>query len=275
MSTASRANTAPSLPPYAVPSAPALAPTLASSAAPRPAPVPMLEEVHAPIATDGARLAPTLSVPKEGIVVHVADPLSEREGGRPHARALEAAERFVWVRARGSKDVLWAMERALSCPAVSLVVGEVYGNPSALDFTASRRLAMAAERHGTRCVLVRMGEATRGASAARRRWQLVSLPSAPHPHDDRAPGPPRWHATLSRARGEVPGAWSVGFDGLEGLLRGVRPSGDDARNGVPAASSLAAPPPAPVPPGEVLVALDAIRARRGTPPDPGLREACA
>ena len=98
------------------------------------------------------------------------------------------------------------MEEALACDAVSAVVGELWGNPRALDFTASRRLAVAAERRGVPVVLVRPGAAA-DLSAARARWRVESAQSAPHPYDADAPGAPRWSAELFRARGHRPGHW--------------------------------------------------------------------
>ena len=218
------------------------------------------EEVRATNPTDGAFTALALAGSMGGLTVHVADALSERETGRLHARGLAlaadpharpahgpavsvssgsmspssvsvgsvAAGALLRVRARDAREVLWTMERALECSAVSLVVGEVYGAPAALDFTASRRLALAAERHETRCVLVRLGGGAREHNtAARRRWRIASLSSAPAPHDDRAPGAPRWRVDLLRARGEAPASWVADRAMLGALLSGVRPPRED------------------------------------------------
>ena len=256
-----------------------------------------------------------------GLTVHVADALSEREAGRLHARGLAlaadpharpahgpavsvssgsmspssvsvgsvAAGALLRVRARDAREVLWTMERALGCSAVSLVVGEVYGAPAALDFTASRRLALAAERHETRCVLVRLGGGAREHNtAARRCWRIASLSSAPAPHDDRAPGAPRWRVDLLRARGEAPASWVADRAMLGALLSGVRPprqdqggSNKDQANiasGNLASGNLAfedlafgvaetrAEPGSLLSPEAVLVALDDVRKRQR--PDP-------
>ena len=222
--------------------------------APAALPVPLLpaafEEVRATNPTDGAFTALALTGSVGGLTVHVADALSEREAGRLHARGLAlaadpharpaygpavsvspgfvSAGALLRVRARDAREVLWTMERALGCSAVSLVVGEVYGAPAALDFTASRRLALAAERHETRCVLVRLGGGAREHNtAARRCWRIASLSSAPAPHDDRAPGAPHWRVDLLRARGEAPASWVADRAMLGALLSGVRPSRED------------------------------------------------
>jgi protein ImuA len=115
---------------------------------------------------------------------------------------------LLHVEARDARAALWAMEEGLRCPALSLVVGELWGDPAALDFTATRRLAVAAERSGVACWLVRLG-GTANLSGARRRWRLASLPSLPHPLDSKAPGAPVWDADLFRARGTPPGRWRM------------------------------------------------------------------
>ena len=222
---------------------------------PHPAPAPRtLEEIVVPVTGDGAYVALAFAGAGPGLIVHVSDRVSEREMGRLHARGLSRPADTVRVRARDAKGALWAMEQSLACPAVALVVGELYGAPRALDFTASRRLALAAERHGTRCVLVRIGGA--GASAARRRWEIASRPSHSPPHDDRAPGLPRWHVALRRARNEPPGAWEADGSELQALLGGRRADRDAA------AAPIGEPHAIPVPADGVLVALDAVRARR-------------
>ena len=80
------------------------------------------------------------------------------------------------------------------------MIGELWGDPAALDFTATRRLAVAAERSGVPCWLVRLG-GTANLSGARMRWRIASAPSLPNPFDPRAPGAPAWDAELFRARG--------------------------------------------------------------------------
>jgi protein ImuA len=88
------------------------------------------------------------------------------------------------------------------------VVGEIWGDPAALDFTATRRLAVAAERSRVPCWLVRLG-GTANLSGARMRWRVGSAPSLLNELDPRAPGAPAWDAELFRARGFPPGRWSL------------------------------------------------------------------
>ena len=67
------------------------------------------------------------------------------------------------------------MEEGLRCSGLSGVIGELWGDPAALDFTATRRLAVAAERSRVPCWLVRLG-GTANLSGARMRWRIASMP---------------------------------------------------------------------------------------------------
>ena len=145
------------------------------------------------------------------------------EGGRVHAAGLgPLAERLIHVEARDAKAALWAMEEGLRCSSIGAVIGELWGDPAALDFTATRRLAVAAERFGVACWLVRL-QGTANLSGARDRWRLASAPSAEHPFDPRAPGAPQWDAELFRSRRQAPGRWTVSSAPLPSRERGNEP----------------------------------------------------
>jgi protein ImuA len=120
---------------------------------------------------------------------------------------------------------LWAMEEGLRCSGLACVIGELWGNPRALDFTATRRLAVASERSGVAAFLVRLG-GTANLSGARMRWRIASAPSLPNDLDPRAPGAPAWDTELFRARGSPPGRWTVGHEA--GAFRLVAEPGDRA-----------------------------------------------
>ena len=143
-------------------------------------------------------------------VLWVQDRLAIRDGGRIHPAGLPGIA-LVHVEARNGRDALWAMEEGLRCPALSAVIGELSGDPAALDFTATRRLAVAAERCGVPCWLVRLSGSP-NLSGARMRWRVASRPSPPHPFDFKAPGSPAWEAELFRARGPAPGRWLVAHE---------------------------------------------------------------
>jgi protein ImuA len=132
------------------------------------------------------------------------------ESGRIHPPGLPT-QKLVHVEARDARDALWAMEEGVRCAALSCVIGEIWGDPRVLDFTATRRLAVASERSGTPCWLVRLG-GTANLSGARMRWRIASVPSLANDLDPKAPGAPAWDAELFRARGHPPGRWDVAHE---------------------------------------------------------------
>ena len=146
------------------------------------------------------------------------------ESGRVHPPGLPSQE-LIHVEARDAKDALWAMEEGLRCACLSAVIGEIWGDPRALDFTATRRLAVAAERSGTPCWLARLGGHP-NLSGARMRWRIASAPSLINELDARAPGMAAWDAELFRARGAPPGRWSIAHEADRFHL--VAASGDRA-----------------------------------------------
>ena len=136
------------------------------------------------------------------------------ETGRVHPPGLPSRNllsNLIHVETRDARDALWAMEEGVRCAGLSAVIGDVWGDPPALDFTATRRLAVAAERSGVPCWLVRLGGSA-NLSGARMRWRVASAPSLAHPFDPRAPGRPAWDAELFRARGMPPGRWTIAHD---------------------------------------------------------------
>jgi protein ImuA len=144
------------------------------------------------------------------------------ESGRVHPPGL-AMQHLIHVETRDSRDALWAMEEGLRCAALCAVIGEIWGDPRALDFTATRRLAVASERSGVAAFLIRLGGHA-NLSGARMRWRIGSAPSLANDLDPKAPGSPVWDAELFRARGMPPGRWSL--FGEAGLFHLAAQSGD-------------------------------------------------
>jgi protein ImuA len=140
-------------------------------------------------------------------VLWVQERMAILESGRIYPPGLGGIE-ILHVEAREARTALWAMEEGVRCSALSAVVGELYGDPAALDFTATRRLAVASERSEVQCWLVRLGGIA-NLSGARMRWRIASAPSLINILDARAPGAPAWDAELFRARGVPPGRWSI------------------------------------------------------------------
>jgi len=150
----------------------------------------------------------------ERSVLWVQDAASLRLTGRPYRPGLPAAlrHRLIHAVAARPEDALFALEEGVRCRELACVIGEIAGNPRALDFTASRRLTLAAERHGVALVLVRL-DAARDLSSARMRWQAAAAPSLPPRWNAQAPGAPAWRAGLFRARAHPPGEWILRNDG--------------------------------------------------------------
>ena len=140
----------------------------------------------------------------------IQDRMAILESGRVHPPGLPS-QNLVHVEARDARDALWAMEEGVRCAGLSAVIGEIWGDPKALDFTATRRLAVASEKSGTPCWLVRLG-GTANLSGARMRWRIASVPSLANDLDPKAPGLAVWDAELFRARGTPPGRWTVAHE---------------------------------------------------------------
>lgn len=152
------------------------------------------------------------------------------ESGRIYPPGLGLSD-LIHVEARNARAVLWTMEEGLRCAAIGAVIGEIWGDPAALDFTATRRLAVAAERNGVAAYLIRLGGSAH-LSGARFRWRVASSPSLPHMLNPRAPGAAAWECDLFRARGTQPGRWTVtheaGIPSAAGGFHLVAPPGDRA-----------------------------------------------
>ena len=154
---------------------------------------------------------PAADTPDERPWLWVQDKAAQRLTGRPYRPGLPPAlrRRLVHVSAKTPEDALFALEEGLRCRDMAFVLGEVAGNPRALDFTASRRLSLTAEKHGVPLWLVRL-DAARDLSSARQRWQARSAPSVSPRWNPAAPGTPAWQAELFRARAFPPGEWLLG-----------------------------------------------------------------
>lgn len=113
-------------------------------------------------------------------------------------------DRFIFTDLKKEKDVLWAMEEAIKCDALSAVVGEIQD----LGFTASRRLQLAVEQSHVTGLIVRNNPRKLESTACVSRWRITTLPSQPV---DDLPGVgfPQWRLELLRVRNGKPGVWDV------------------------------------------------------------------
>ncbi len=143
----------------------------------------------------------------------VQDKQSRKRSGMPYIHGLPENIRhnLHYIAVQTPEDALFAMEEGLKCAALSFVIGELSGDPKALGFTASRRLAVASEAHGVPLYLLR-GDASRQLSAARMRWEVTAEPSLPHRWNSKAPGSGQCQAELFRSRLYRPGRWWVTHD---------------------------------------------------------------
>ena len=169
------------------------------------------------LAIDGLRSTPDsgIDAPDERAWLWVQDKAAQRLSGRPYRPGLPQSlrHRLIYVAANNTEDALFALEEGLRCRDLAFVVGEITGNPGALDFTASRRLSLAAERHGVPLWLIRL-DASRDLGAARLRWDVRAAPSPSPQWNPQAPGTPSWAAELFRAHTYQPGQWTLRDDGL-------------------------------------------------------------
>src|SRR6516164_7642825 len=122
-----------------------------------------------------------------------------------------APERLITVAAARGRDVLWAMEEALRCRAVGMVIGEM--RPRDIDQVATRRLALAAAAGNALGLILRTAPDD-GPSAAATRWIVGAAPSL-NAERGHGVGPPRLLARLVRNRRGHLGAWIVEWNSVE------------------------------------------------------------
>jgi protein ImuA len=113
-------------------------------------------------------------------------------------------DRFIFIDLKKEKDVLWTMEEALKCGALTAVIGEM----REIDFTASRRLQLAVEQSQVTGFVVRTNYRKPTTTACVSRWKITSLPSE---LEDALPGVgfPKWRVELLRMRNGRSGMWDI------------------------------------------------------------------
>jgi len=157
------------------------------------------------------------------------------------------SEQLILVRGRDEQQRLWAMEEALKCTGLAMVVGEV----GRLDLGQSRRLQLAAEASGVTALLLHTSNgAAHGVSAARTRWRITPRPSAPV-HGYTGIGAARCRVELLRCKGGRPGEWLLQWNGtaFEEQQYGEQQRRKRQTDSIPVAAVLADGPAAPRPTG--------------------------
>ncbi|WP_238475192.1 ImuA family protein [Sphingomonas cavernae] len=123
-------------------------------------------------------------------------------GGNPDA-FLFALAPDVCALLRGAAD-------AARCAGLGAVIVECWGKSPALELTASRRLALAAEQSGVTVIMLRI-DATPVPSAADTRWAVSAAQSVAL--EANAPGPALFEIELLRRRSGPSGMrWRVEWD---------------------------------------------------------------
>jgi len=115
-------------------------------------------------------------------------------------------DRFIFVDLQKENDVIWAMDEALKCAALTAVVGEVKD----ISFTMSRRLQLAVEQSQVTGFVIRKNKRKPGPTACVSRWKISSMPSETI-EDLPGIGFPKWRVELMRIRNGRPGTWDVSW----------------------------------------------------------------
>jgi protein ImuA len=156
--------------------------------------------------------------PGRRAVLWIAEDLSLCENGAPYGPGLDAAgiapEELITVAAARARDALWAMEEALRCRAVGVVIGEIRAR--GIDAVATRRLSLAAAAGDTLGLLLRTASDDAPCAFATR-WIIGAAPSPLLATAERhhGIGPPRLALRLARNRRGHLGAWIVEWSSVE------------------------------------------------------------
>lgn len=152
-------------------------------------------------ATNGFMAGLISQLMKKGMAVWVS---SKRTLFPPALSAFGIApEQFFFIDLSRQKDVLWAIEEALKCDSLSVVVGEL----TELSFTETRRLQLAVEQSRVTGFIHRYNPKKENVTACVTRWKISPLTS----ETGGMPGVgfPRWNVQLLKVRNGKPGSWQI------------------------------------------------------------------
>jgi len=161
-----------------------------------------------------ATMLALLALPPGAPLLWLRQDEAERGAGRLHPPGLAEIgldpSRLVLVVLPDPVALLRAAAEVVRCPQVGVAVIEPWRRPRALDLTASRRLAIAAEASGVTALMLR-ADAEPGPSAAQTRWSVTAAASTALEAD--APGHPTFDLELLRRRGgPAGGRWRLEWD---------------------------------------------------------------
>ncbi len=137
----------------------------------------------------------------------------------------------IHVGAPKTENVLWVLNEALAARGVTAAVGLLPEDARAYDFTASRRLAMRAARHGATALILAARPQFAMATACEMRWSVAAGPSTPIRRPGQAlpgMGAPRWHIRVAKSRHGTAGQWHVEWNHETHSFRLAAPLADRA-----------------------------------------------
>lgn len=106
-------------------------------------------------------------------------------------------------------DVLWAMEEALKCRALTSVIAELPHDNAAADLIATRRLTLAAHKGGGFGFLLHHRSLPL-SSSAETRWEIAA--AASHPDQFGGLGRPAFTLSLIKNRRGPTGQWTLAWN---------------------------------------------------------------
>ena len=136
-------------------------------------------------------------------ILWVEEEMASTEAGLPFGGGLVRFGldpfRLIMIRARRTEDALWVFEEGLRCSGLAAVLLVLRGASSALNLTASRRLALRSAKNGVMGVMLRQAsEAEPGAATTR--WRVSPRPAAVMDNFHKGIGRPVWRVELERSR---------------------------------------------------------------------------
>lgn len=113
-------------------------------------------------------------------------------------------DRIVFIDLKREKEALWAIEEALKCTSLSVVIGEI----PALQFKQSRRLQLAVEASKVTGFIHCYQSPGTGSTASVSRWMITPIASS---IEEGMPGVgfPCWNIKIAKIRNGKPGTWQL------------------------------------------------------------------
>jgi protein ImuA len=170
-------------------------------------------------AASGFALMLALKASARKTLLWIRQDFGSLEGGDISATGLlelgaDPARAFLFC-ASHVEDALRAAGEGLACAGLGALVLETYGESKLLDLSLSRRLTLAAARHGVTVIHLRT-HATPSTSAAETRW-IVNAHASPSQEENW--GMPVFDASLARNRHGTTGQWVMEWNADDGAFR--------------------------------------------------------